>query len=440
MKHIKKLAAFITIAIMLNLPSYAIEPYTNYIYDSNNNPQEEPQAYLPETIINGKTLGITELNGPADIFVAHDNKIYILDSGNNRLIILKNDFTVEKIIDKLDNNGKVDSFNNPQGIYVTKSNEIFVADTDNSRVISFDYNGKVRFNLGKPETNRLQGDYRYQPVKVAVDKTGRIFVVSLNFNQGIIEYDKNGNFISFFGAVRTVADVKQIFWRFVAQYVPSIKSQIIKNIPTEYSSIAIDDKDFIMATVGIVNENNDKNYIKRLNLMGNDVLRRYDKIIPNGDVNMFSYNEKTGKMEQVFPRLCDIAVRENGIYSVLDYNTGRVFTYSFNGELMYVFGGVGTKLGQTGQPCALDVVNGDHYLVVDNKYNQILMYKPTTYGSIISKAVGEFYLRNYEAAGLEWKKALSYTSKSRLVYNGYAKSLFQMKDVNGKINCTLFRH
>jgi hypothetical protein len=52
----------------------------------------------------------------------------------------------------------------------------------------------------------------------------------------------------------------------------------------------------------------------------------------------------------------DIAARPDGLYSVLDRQRGRIFTYESDGHLLYVFGGLGTTESTFRVPVALDVL------------------------------------------------------------------------------------
>ncbi|MHB1484699.1 MAG: hypothetical protein ACYCYI_08545 [Saccharofermentanales bacterium] len=430
MKHALKLLIPFVLITAICFPAYAnVEPYKNYLYDTNLVAQEEPQAYMPDSLITGGSLGTKEFDEPMDVFVAPDKRVYIVDSGNNRILILTKDLVLEKIITEFDNNGKKDTFNLPSGIFVTKDNVIYLADTQNNRVVVMKEDGSLIKILGKPEVTIFQGDFKYQPIRVAVDSADRVFVVSFNVSEGIIEYDSKGVFQSFFGSIRVKRDVSQIFWRALAEYVPQIKDQLTRNIPTEYSSLCLDEYNFILATAGIVSEKDAPIFIRRLNPMGIDVLRRNDtKLPPNGDPQMLAYNVAEKKVMSTFSKLVDIISRGNGIYSAIDERMGRIFTYNSNGDLMYIFGGSGTLFGQFGRAVALDVYDGQNYLVVDNKYNQIVTFKPTRYGQLITDAAAAYYKRDYETAGKNWSEAIKYTAKSRLIYNGYAKYLFKDGD------------
>lgn len=159
----------------------------------------------------------------------------------------------------------------------------------------------------------------------------------------MIELDHEGNFVGFFGAVKTQPDLWKILWRFFATEEQKKRTPLV--IPTEYSSNDIDDKGFVYGTVGIIDPKDfsDTMFIHRLNPIGDDILRRYGSVAPMGDAE-YTIDKETNLF--LPSMLTDICVQDSGIYTVLDRRLGRVFTYDFNGQLLYVFGALGHSLGQ----------------------------------------------------------------------------------------------
>ena len=45
------------------------------------------------------------------------------------------------------------------------------------------------------------------------------------------------------------------------------------------------------------------------------------------------------------PSWLPVVVRNQGIYSILDSVRGRIFTYDHEGNLLYIFGGLGSQEG-----------------------------------------------------------------------------------------------
>ena len=66
--------------------------------------------------------------------------------------------------------------------------------------------------IAPPSAAILPENFKYNPKAVAVDKAGRIYVVSMNTNMGVIALDKNGGFEAFIGAQRVKPNLAELFW------------------------------------------------------------------------------------------------------------------------------------------------------------------------------------------------------------------------------------
>lgn len=417
----KKLYLFFVVGIILCLIfsiTVNADPYQNYIYDSEGKAQAEPQAYMPTDIITGESLGVGAFKEPKNVFVTQQEELYIVDTGNNRIIVTDKNYVHKKTVDSFTNNGMTETFNLPHAIFVT-DRLIYVADTGNQRIIIFDKMWSLKQIIGKPESKLITEEFKYEPINLSVDSAGRIFVISNNVNNGVIELTPDGEFVGFIGAVKVKLSFVQAVWRLIATNKQRERMQL--SLPTQYASIDIDDNGFLYCTVSAVNEENfsESMFICRLNPMGNDVLKRNGFNAPMGDVEI-EIDEQT--LEKKYSSLADVVVRNSGIYSVLDQKMGRVFTYNSNGELMYVFGGFGSNKGQFKTPTAIETFSDKRMLVVDSGYNWISVFEPTDYGKLINGAVENFYNRNYEEADELWNEALQYTAKSSLAFDGVGRS------------------
>lgn len=395
-------------------------PYQNYTYDIDGWPNAEPQAYIPDQVITGRSLGLSDFNNPGDIFVAKSGDIYISDTGNNRIIVTDKNYAVKKIITTFDNQGKQDSITAQTGIFVTDDGYLYIADTGNQRIVVLNSQDKLYKVIGQPSSNVLAANYVYKPIKVAVDFAQRVYVVSVNCDQGVIEFDSDGSFLGYYGAIQTQTNAFQTFWRNIATKKQKASMSLI--IPTEYSSIDIDSAGFVYGTVSAIDTSANFSgnlFIHKLNPMGTDVLKRYGFWPPMGDVDYAT--DKDTKQLKV-SKLCDIAVQPYGIYSAIDSYKGRVFTYDDNGDLLFIFGGLGSKRGLFGNPVAIAATPDSRFMVVDNKYNQIVTFKPTEYGTLIMNAEVNNYKREYKTAENQWFQLLKYTSKSELVFDKIGQS------------------
>lgn len=421
------IAVALVLFVSSGFSAAAYEPYKNYTFKkSDDSAQEEPPAYLPQQIIDGKSLGTEDMNEPSDIYVAEDMKIYVCDSGNNRILILNPDFSLHKIIKEFDNNGVADTFQTPSGVFVSASKKIYIADTENERIVVLNQDGSLADIFGKPESNLIDElNFSYRPVKLAVDFAERIFVISQNENNGIIELGKNGEFWGYFGAVRTTKSISDLF---SLAFTKEQKERKQKNVPVEYNNVNVDDAGFVYGTVASFNVNGtlDKDiFLRKMNPLGTDVLKRNGFFPIMGDIN-YEYENDNPALAQI----CDVALREGGMYSILGRNSGRVYTYDNNGNLLYIFGGMGNSFGQFLLPVAFDCM-GDQYLVLDRNLGQIITFVPTRYGSLLSAAALDYYNMDYAAAEEKYEEILRYTVKSDIAYDGMANALLRKGDIDG---------
>ena len=124
----------------------------------------------------------------APIGVAVDGeKIYVADTYNDKIRVIENNFVTTLAGDAngfADGAGNSARFNTPCGIAVWRDGRILIADAGNSRIRVVEPNGAV-WTLsgdGKPEIidGELGAAEFVQPVSVAVDKTGAVFVADGN--------------------------------------------------------------------------------------------------------------------------------------------------------------------------------------------------------------------------------------------------------------------
>ncbi|MFY9563822.1 MAG: gluconolactonase, partial [Limnochordia bacterium] len=79
------LAALVFAAANLVL---AAAPYDSYLFNFWGERVPAPQAYIPLKLVDGQSLGVGPLRRPQDLAIGPDLRVYIADSGNNRVIRL----------------------------------------------------------------------------------------------------------------------------------------------------------------------------------------------------------------------------------------------------------------------------------------------------------------------------------------------------------------
>lgn len=395
-------------------------PYDTYNYDYRENFVKTPAAYVPDSSISGANLlyngeSIGAFNLPEDLCVSEDNKVYVADTGNNRIVVLNLAMdTVLEIITTFDNNGTEDSFSSPTGLALSNSNQLYIADKDNKRIIVLDTaeNGRelVRM-IQNPSSELLGDDFDFTPKKVTVDYAERVYVIAQGKTEGIMAFDENGEFTSYFGTIGVDITVWQKFWRRIATKQERAQQELY--IATEYTGVDIDDSGFVYAT--FIDEQGTQS-IQRLNPKGEDVIVLGENLNLGGDLSTSGTTTYSGT--SLFQ---DVVYRGHGIYSVIDSRRGRIFTYDSEGNLLYIFGGMGTQAGTFYNPVAIEAI-GDKVLVLDKAREEIQVFKETEYGSLINDAVALRYDGDETLAVEKWQEVLKLDENFELAAVGIGKA------------------
>jgi tetratricopeptide (TPR) repeat protein len=405
---------------ILSIGAYAATPisapYWSYTYDFWISWVPSPPAYLPDTVYDGATLGVGALNGPQDIFVAPDGRVYIADTGNSRVICLDSNYKLIRVITEFFDGSTTSRFNKPEGLFVTDQGELYVADTGNGRVVVLDEDGNFLRVIGPPtETDETEGllieNFVYRPQKVTVTSSRHMYVVARDVYDGLMKFNSGGQFAGYIGAPRVRPTLWERIWTRLGTEEQRERRALF--LPIEYASIDVDQKGLILAVQPGVVEKKKEN-IKRLNPAGEDVLVRAGHHHPLGD-----YVDANTSLSQ----FVDIAAREAGTYSVLDTKYGRIFTYDSLGNLLYAFGGLGDTAGLFRNPVAIDSSGLD--IVVLDSSGFFTVFKPTEYGKLITSALLLYNQGLYDESSDIWRQILKYNANYDMAYSGIGRSLLR---------------
>ena len=410
------IAAFLAVETIL-VSAYADSeiPYDTYNYNYREEFVLTPAAYIPENAVTGATLGIDNFFEPQDLCKAPDGKIYVADTKNNRIVVLDEKLTsVVKIIDSADTGGE---FSAPTGVCVSGNNELYVADSNNKRIVVMTPEGKFVKQIDNPQSTILEADFDFVPLKVAVDYAGRVYCIAKNAFEGILVFDSDGAFVGYFGTIEVKISLWEKFWKRLATKEERSKQQLY--IPTEFTGIDVDEDGFVYAsnidTEGIQG-------VRRLNPRGEDVIQKGENANVGGDLNWSFYGEYGEPSE-----FTDVVYRGKGMYSCLDRRRGRIFTYDKEGNLLYIFGGLGTQKGTFLTPVAIEAI-GDQIIVLDAIRNSILVFTETEYGNNINTAVGLRYDGDETKAIDNWSAVLKLDENNELANAGLGKAYLTAGD------------
>jgi len=389
-------------------------PYQSYSYDYWKNDVKSPAPYLPKGDITGSELGVGEFKEPQDLGVDAEGRLYIVDSGNNRIVILNPSGKLENVIEGFDHNGAKDAFKSPSGIFVRPNGELYVADTGNGRVVVLNEQGQLDKIIEKPSSDVLPADFVFAPLKVSSDDAKRVFVVAKGMFEGIMQFDEQGEFIGYIGTNRVRPDASDYFWKMIS--TKAQRDKMVLFVPVEFTNLDIDDRGFVYATnVDLYSDE----LIKRLNPSGADTLKRYGYFPVKGDVRYDMSGSNKGPSYFV-----DIKVTGSGMYSALDSRRGRVFSYDHEGNLLHVFGQLGTQNGTFISPVALEV-SRERVYVLDRMGGRVHKFEETAYGRAVNQATKLQYDGKDQEAAIIWREVLRLNANYDYAYIGIGKSLLR---------------
>ena len=398
-------------------------PYDCYNYDYWNNILYTPAPYVPDGSLGGAGLmwegsPLGAFRSPQDLCVSPDGKIYLADTGNNRIIVIDGGLkNVLQVIDHFEADGAAQTFSSPTGVAVSQNRQLYVADSQNHRIVVLELDGTFVKYVQNPQSEVLDEGYIFTPLKVSVDYADRVYCVAKNMFQGIMVFTAEGDFTGFFGTISVKISLWEKFWRKFSTKEERSKQQLF--IPTEFTGIDVDDEGFVYAS----NKDTDgMQAVRRLNPKGQDVIRKGLKENLGGDLVFGTVGNYSGPSQIV-----DVVYRDHGIYSLLDARRGRVFTYDHEGNLLYIFGGIGTQEGTFRTPAAIEQL-GSRLLVLDAQQGNVNIFSETEYGRLINQAVSLRYNGDEALAVPLWSEVLRLDENNELANAGIGKAYLSAGD------------
>ncbi len=382
------------------MTALADAPYKTYTVDGYGSVTETQTAYLPYKTIT--KIGEETLLTPTDFTIVNDEYIYILDSGNARVVVSDMD------------NELVMTFGEgiltaPKGIYVTKDYKTYVADRDAKAVFVFDKEGNLTETYTKP-TEAMYGEAQdFLPLKVVANKSGTIYAICESNTNGIVQISpvEGGTFLGYFGTNATNANIWTIIWRAVLTDAQRAKMQ--SNIPATPDNMAIDDKGVIYTITR--GEHNDT--LKRLNIAG---------------VNMIETTD--------YPDIPAAVAAGNHDNVFVATQTGFIYEYNNEGDLLFMFGGSDDgkqRIGLSTKVEAIQIGLDDKIYVLDSEKAQIQVFEPTEFTAYLHNALYLFSKGRYEESKEPLGKVLEMNNLFTYANMAMGKALYKEGDYEGAL-------
>lgn len=375
--------------------------------------------FVPDPNDPSKTV-LSPLQQPSDLYIDSSDRIYVADSGNNRIVRFFGNGEFDRVLPELEGT----PLSNPQGLFVDESGRIFVADTGNARIVMLDEAGKLLKEYKLPESRFIPEGYRFEPIKVAVDKRGFLYIVSLGSYNGLLQLDPDGGFVRFFAANEApftfLDSLKRMFYT-RAMYEKQISKQ-----PPAINNVNIDERGFIY-TVSY-GEQLSSGQVKKLNNAGKDFLSSSGALGEGNDTFGEYRFRKTGEKAN----LKDIAVDATGNFTVIDGDSKMVSQYDAFGNLLFFWSGDAspntTQLGIVKSPAAVDINSKNELFILDDNANLVQTFRQTEFGALVYQANNLTADGRYEEAEPLWREVLHLNAYYTPALIGLAQSAYKSGD------------
>lgn len=369
------------------------------------------------------------LKDPQDIFIDKKDNIYIVDTGNSRIV---------KMSPQLDTLGvyygpEDKPFNVPEGIFVDDTGDMYVADTGNSRIVHLDSEGELVEVFTNPESG-LTSATPFTPSKLVVSPTGYIYVVR---GETIMAIDGNNGFRGLYGQTNIGYSLSEALTRVFAS--ESQQKFMSKRLASSYINLTLGTDGMIYAT----SLEREEGEIKKLNSIGNNIYRKY-KTIGNSIKNPITdfinnkllksvvagnsfkfgeyFDDDGNYLEPIFR---DIAVDKNGIVTVIEEQNGKVYQYDQDGNMLVAFGGIGEQRGKFSRPSAIAVNSSGYLYIVDRLNNNIQVFEPTNFINLVHQATTAYGEGDYDKSYALWNEVLEIHENYELAHAGIARTYYK---------------
>ena len=411
-KKVVKLSLILIISLTIFMAFFACpkdvhasSPYKTYTPNRYGELVVTQDAYEPSSSLKIFYNNI-EINDAQDmIFDKYDN-LYIIDSGNKRGLILDSSMNV------ITSFGESENLYYPRGIYVIDSRVlnkeyIYITDYDQTtfdgRVIRYIYDLNTHeVTLDKemhtPSSWILEVDnYVYKPIKIAVSENYYMYVTAEGSTSGILMINDENEFITYFAsntAKFTFFERVEYFF-----YGDNEKANLVKKIASAPYNVMLDGSGYIYTiTQSTLESDDESDNFKKVN---------------TGGVNYFPTEMWGAK------NFCDSYYgKYSNTYALTE--DGTIFEYDNEGNLLFKFGGNGSKdiygLFSSTSTIALD--SKDYIYIMDDIRNNLQVFKPTEYCSLVHEALKLYTEAKYEEAKSLWNEVLRYNSMFDLAHKG----------------------
>ncbi len=384
--------AFLALALHPVAVRAAEAPYTTLTIDKYGMFRKTQDGYTPHTVYD--KFGEEQLKNPSDLFLTEQGKMYIADTGNQRVLVCDLNGNLLSIIEG--------DFKGPTGLYVDQKDNVYVADPKLQKILVYDKDHNLIKSYEQPNSPLFGTGSRYAPSKLVVNEAGGIYALSEGNANGILSFSAEGDFYGYFGANHTSINLLQILMRNV--FTEEMLKALQANVPTAALNLDMDQYGLIYT----VTQGNEYGGIKKFNMAAKNMLGSF-------------YNDAM---------IMDIAVGKiENIYTVT--KDGYIYEYTRDENLLFLFGGRDDgkkRIGLFTSPSAIDTDQQGRLYVLDSEQGNITVFLETEYARTVHEALNLFQEGYYLESHKPWEEVLKKNSLFDYAHRGIGKAYYRMEE------------
>ncbi len=401
-------------------------PYESYTYWQEFGSEKKTAVYCKpmykvKTVINADSIGVDEIEEISDICSDNEGRLYVLDCKASIVYVLDSEYRLVSKIDNVSYKGNKQSFIDAKGIFV-KDGYIYISDTENNRVLIFDIKGNVKKIVSKPDSKLIPDDFKYRPIKVAVDSKNYMYIACDGSYYGALVYSPDMEFLGFYGANTVKATVLDVLQNIADKLFSNDtkKESSVLALPYQFTDMVVGSDDFIYTATGKTGgDNSPTGQISMMNPGGKNILKGEEINYLDNEVGVY----KGVVMSQ---DVAGIDVDSDGFFYLIDSTLGRVFWYDAENNPICVFGGSlydDNQKGTFSSPNAI-AVSGTDVAVSDAIKDTVTVFEITEYGSAVRNAQLKTLNDDFETTIDDWNSIIDADKNNQLAYRGIAKAYY----------------
>ena len=432
MKFCRRAMALISLFLIAGAMSVEGAAYrTDYTVDGNEQiaiPQAYTYAYSINVLENAGEEVRVYFDQPADLRMDGEENLYVADAKNNRVVKLDKEGNLLSLYTQ----GGDTPLNQPQGVCPGPGGDVYIADTGNQRIVHLEADGTLIREYGLPDSPVLSEVQVYSPTKIGLSPTGGLYVL---MGETIMSIDADNTFRGYIGQTDIGFDFVDWLLRLVASEEQRV--MVGKRTAASYMNFTVNEEGLIYAT----SQDEVEGQIKVLNSVGNNIYRKLSDINKSGLTKLketyfsgnvigkpFRYGEL---VDGENPQFSGIAVDANGMVTVAEKLSGKLYQYDQTGNLLAVFGGLGTGQGEFAIPAAITVDHEGNLYVLDSSKGNIQVFEPTAFIRKVQQATILYNDGDYDGASALWQEVMAIDKTYPLAHMGLAATAYKAGDWQG---------